>query len=111
MSDVFSFRLSDENPREAQAREVIDAWVKQGYSLRHVMTEALILLGKHGENSDYISKIIIISELVERFSKLLDKIESAPFPSLSKGLEQIELKDSFVSSIKLAAKPGMRINL
>lgn len=42
MSKVYSFRLSDENPREAQAREVIEAWVEEGYSLRYVIVEALI---------------------------------------------------------------------
>ena len=41
MSKVYSFRLDENNPREAQAREVIDAWVSKGYSLRHILTEAL----------------------------------------------------------------------
>jgi hypothetical protein len=41
MSKVYSFRIEN-NPREAQAREVIDAWVTQGYSLRHIIVCALI---------------------------------------------------------------------
>ena len=43
MSKVFSFRLNDDNPREAQAREEIKAWVKEGYSLRYIITEALLI--------------------------------------------------------------------
>ena len=42
MSKVYSFRLDENNPREAQAREVIDAWVTQGYSLRHQIVDVLI---------------------------------------------------------------------
>ena len=56
MSDVFSFRLESKNPREAQAREVIDAWAKQGYGLRHIMMEALLLLGKYETVGDQESQ-------------------------------------------------------
>ena len=37
-----SFQLSDNHPREAQAREVNEAWKGNGYSLRNIVTEALI---------------------------------------------------------------------
>ena len=55
MSKVCSFRLDSDNPREAQAIEVIDNWVSQGYSLRNLLTEALI---KRGINQDNSSKLI-----------------------------------------------------
>ena len=55
MSKVYSFRLDSDNPREAQAIEVIDNWVSQGYSLRNLLTEALI---KRGINQDNSSKLI-----------------------------------------------------
>lgn len=42
MNKVYSVCLSDENLREAHAREVIDVWISKGYSLRHTITEALI---------------------------------------------------------------------
>jgi hypothetical protein len=42
MSKVYSFRLDENNPREAQAKGVIHAWVEEGYSLRHVVVEALL---------------------------------------------------------------------
>ena len=50
MSKVYSFRLSNDNPREAQAREVIEAWVEEGYSLRQVIVESLLSL-ESGTNS------------------------------------------------------------
>lgn len=43
MSKVYSFKLNDDNPREAQAREIIEAWVEERYSLRHIITEALLI--------------------------------------------------------------------
>lgn len=45
MSKVFSFRLDENNSREVQALQVIHTWTSQGYSLRHITTEALINLG------------------------------------------------------------------
>jgi hypothetical protein len=51
MSKVYSFRLSGDNPREAQAWEVIDAWVSQEHSLRHIITDALIGYQDKGDKS------------------------------------------------------------
>ena len=47
MSKVYSFRLCDENPREAQAREVIEAWVEEGYLFRYIIVESLISYKKN----------------------------------------------------------------
>lgn len=51
MSKVYSFGLDENNPREAQVREVIEAWVSQGYSIRPVV-EALIQLERGDDKSD-----------------------------------------------------------
>ena len=40
MSQVFSFRLDEDNPREAQALQVIKTWASKGYSLRYILVEA-----------------------------------------------------------------------
>jgi len=46
MGTVHQFRkisfTDSNNLREAQAREVIDAWVTRGYSLRYIVVEALV---------------------------------------------------------------------
>jgi hypothetical protein len=73
MSEVSGFRLSDQNPHETQAREVIEAWVKQGYSLHHILTEALLLLGYQEINSSQMSNI---SKTVDRLSKIVERLES-----------------------------------
>ena len=65
MSKVYSFRLDADNPREAQAMEVINAWVSQGYSLRHILAEALIKNGNIRENSKQLD------ETIDRLSELI----------------------------------------
>lgn len=107
MSDVFSFRLSDKNPRETQAREVIEAWAKQGYSLRHILTEALLLLGNHENNS---VKSGDIAETVDRLSRLVERLEDRLEVVPAGQPVNSELSTAFLASIKMAAKPGIRTN-
>lgn len=58
MSKVYSFRLSDDNFREAQAREVIDAWVGEGYSLRPVVVDALLAYKKDELVQDDLNNVM-----------------------------------------------------
>ncbi|MCU0485171.1 MAG: hypothetical protein MUC85_03575 [Anaerolineales bacterium] len=44
MSQVISFRLDENNPREAQAQQVLQTRASRGYSLRHTRVEALLAL-------------------------------------------------------------------
>jgi hypothetical protein len=108
MSEVISFRLSEDNPREAQAREVLNAWVDKGYSVRHIITEALLQLGKepgkHGDNRGGS-----MAEIVDRLASLVARLEGH-LPNAQSPASQVEpeLKSSFVAAIKKAARPGLR---
>jgi hypothetical protein len=42
MSKVISFRLDDTNPREAGALDILNQWSEAGYSIRFVITKALL---------------------------------------------------------------------
>ena len=42
MSKVYSFRLDKNNPLEAPARKVIEAWASKGYSLRRIIVDTVI---------------------------------------------------------------------
>jgi len=44
MSDVISFRLDNDNPREQKARQALKDWYEKGYNLRHITTETLLKL-------------------------------------------------------------------
>ena len=44
MSEVISFRLNKDNPREARALMVLKGWQEQGHNIRYIITEALVNL-------------------------------------------------------------------
>ena len=107
MSDIFSIRLSHLNPREAQAIEVIEAWANRGYSLRHTLTEALLLLAKNETGSDRRDEI---ERKIDRLVTLIERLEGAREARQPLSMAETDLSASFVSSIKTAMKPGVRIN-
>jgi hypothetical protein len=105
MSDVISFRLNDKNPREAQAREVIKTWAKQGYSLRQILTEALLLLGSNEDNSKRD-----VTEIVEQLSRLVEQLDNKSGSLVTNQPSQPGLSQAFIASVKTAKKPGMRLD-
>ncbi|MBI9045525.1 MAG: hypothetical protein JEZ06_13630 [Anaerolineaceae bacterium] len=48
MSKIYSFRLNENNPREAQAREVIEPWRKEGHSIRYMLPLVLLKAQANG---------------------------------------------------------------
>ena len=103
MSKVYSFRLDENNPRDAQAREVIDAWVSKGYSLREIMTKALIFYRTEENHGDDFE------QKLEKFNQLLDALMKRDFPINVPTSNNGTLQESFVGSIAETAKPGMKI--
>jgi hypothetical protein len=90
MSKVYSFRLDEHNPREAHAKGVIYAWVEEGYSLRHVVVEALLSFGNNDSGQ---------SELNEIVEQLQDLILTLDRPPVSKSADTL-LSNSFLDAVK-----------
>jgi hypothetical protein len=67
MSKVISFRLNPENQREAKALTVIQKWLGQGFSTRHIMTEALL-------NLDSTNFIITDHRILNNFSQQINDL-------------------------------------
>jgi len=101
MSKVFSFRLDANNPREAQARKVIEAWVSQGYSLRNILTDALIRYGGNGESMNMWERVY--DQLID-IAKGLENglVEKEPVR------EKPPLSQNFVAATKQGAREGIR---
>jgi len=99
MSKVYSFRLSDNNPREAQAREVIETWVKEGYSLRQVVVEALLAYRKDEIELDGFQSIL--AQIQELISTQQNQQDLSP---IGEGLAP-----SFMDSVKQSAKLGISV--
>jgi hypothetical protein len=70
MSKVYSFRVNDDNPREAQAKGGIQAWVGEGYSLPHVIVEALISFKKEEiGQGELVSVVEQMQDLILSFDR------------------------------------------
>jgi len=100
MSKVFSFRLSGDNPREIKAREIIETRISQGYSLRQILTEALIADGNNQEKPNGLDKYI------DRLSELIQGLESGKGSSM-RSKNESGLHPSFVKSVRSSAKRGI----
>lgn len=98
MSKVYSFRLSDDNPREAEAKHVIETWMEVGYSLRQTIVDALIYYNQYNTKSREVDPII------EKLQYLLLSLEE----SIPKDRRRSVLTTSFLDGIKQSAKSGLR---
>ena len=100
MSKVYSFRLDENNPREAQAREVIDAWMEEGYSLRRVIVDATIQY-KKDENYD-------VEFLVEQVNILVMELMDRQTPKFVDKKSKNDLSNNFIDSVTKSMKFGMK---
>lgn len=102
MSKVYSFRLDENNPREAQAREVIDAWVEQGYSLRHQLVDVVIAFQNKEFQSEQYAELF---EKIERLILVSKEDENKEVVEASNGT----LTETFIGSISKSVKNGIKI--
>jgi hypothetical protein len=109
MSRVIGFRLDPANPREARALAVLAAWQDQGYSARHVLTEALLRLGED-DTSDAVSRL---QEALAQLSRLLEALRDRPYTipaAPADDLSQTALTDAFIGSVRQAARSGLKLD-
>lgn len=103
MSKVFSFRLHEDNPREAQAEKIIEAWISQGYSLRHILTNALIQYGNNG------NPIEEITGLIEQLKDLLKPTANRQPVEDNLVADKTQLSSHFIDAIKKSVRSGEKI--
>jgi hypothetical protein len=94
MSKVYSFRIDEDNPREAQAKGVIQTWVEEGYSLRYVIVEALLSYKKGDAGQEELNTI------VEQLKDLISSLDKQPLDHITEG----SLPNSFLEAVKQAAR-------
>ena len=110
MSDVISFRLNKENPRERQALEILEAWCSRGYSVRYVISEALLrLISSVPESTTNDSFLVLIEELqqINGYIKELKRTDLFLSSEHYDNQEPMSLSDNFIQSAKKAMKPGI----
>jgi len=111
MSEVISFRLDKDNPREARAREVLHAWYAQGFSVRHVLTEALLALDE-GQHQDEESEFALdeVNRALHQVIQMLERMQNGRYVADDDQPPRAALTDTFVASVRSAARPGMKLD-
>lgn len=103
MSKVFSFRLDENNPREAQAIKVISARTSKGYSLRHILVEALVTYeNEKAQVGDFTSALGNLITMINELKTITNHSNNY----LS---EKETLSNKFLESVSRAIKPGIRV--
>jgi hypothetical protein len=112
MSEIISFRLSNDNPREAHALELLNSKHNQGYSIRFIITEALLMLENQGMGSEYQFLMIELRNILREVNNLQTEIENercSPIKHPSKVSGAFDLSDNLITGIKSVVKPGLKI--
>jgi hypothetical protein len=110
MSEVISFRLNKDNPRESQALEILEAWCLIGYSVRFVITDALIALNCPSQESAGNNTSFELNKTLDQVKKLLEQLGNGKHLgefTKEEDSESSTLSDNFVASVRKAAKPGV----
>lgn len=109
MSKVISFRLNPENPREAEALTILEDWLSQGFSTRHTLTEALLMLDSR---KSQLLDIGALTDLTNQIQEFLSRVEMASTQKIRNDdiSSKQELSDGFISSILKATKPGLKLD-
>jgi hypothetical protein len=109
MSEVISFRLDKNNQREAQAFDILEAWCLKGYSVRYVITEALLKLNDPGPElmtNDVLCDLNAALEQINVQLQYIGKSNISPIIGPADVSLQSNLSDSFIASLKKNGKTG-----
>ena len=110
MSEVISFRLNPDNPREAQALEILRTKQAEGFSSRRILTDALIgMVVEKGQDSLFPIEEFNIA--LEHVSGLLEQLNGGNHDHSQSTRPQVAaLNDNFLNSVKIAARPGLNLD-
>lgn len=92
--------------------EILDDQRSKGYSVRWIITEALLELNHSGRGSMEENTIRELNVVLNQANKLLNQIEIGGNPPLSQNNTntlQSNLADSFILSINNTVKPGLKL--
>jgi len=111
MSEVISFRLDQSNPREKQALERLNLWISRGYSIRFILTQALI--GIDDIDAETVNQstheLDLVVDQLNRLFELLSNPKTKSVPKMDINIDPIKLKESFLTAVKQGIKPGIKV--
>lgn len=111
MSKVISFRLDEDNHRESRALAILETTRKKGYSIRHIITEALISLDTFESNEKTNNDL---KEVIDRINQIQETLERQNFShdSFSNKYSELSsqgLSSKFLTSVKQSVKTGVKL--
>ena len=113
MSDVISFRLNNDNPREARALNILKRWKFEGHNTRYIVTEALLLMDDSDKNE---LKGVMLAELNEKSSHVnqifsqFGHDKSTELLEIYSPLTDVNLSNGFIKAVREAARPGINLD-
>ena len=112
MSQVISFRLDPDKPREGRALEALRERQEQGYRARHILTEALLRLAEGDQRSEVELHMV---ELLAALNEIRDKLQQIQQRGVVEPVKreqntEEQVSEAFILSVKSAAKPGVRLH-
>jgi hypothetical protein len=109
MSKVISFRLDEANLREAHALQVLNSWLELGYSLRYIVTHALLELDQPGVETGRDDRSLgLVLDQIGRVIEIVRAIQPGQQIDQHHDGEPPALSESFLASIKQKARLGVR---
>jgi hypothetical protein len=110
MSQVISFRLDPDNPREGKALEALREWQEQGYRVRHILAEALLRLVEGEQRSEVELQMAEVLATLNAIQANLEQLQQRGVVELGKREQNTRehVSEAFIRSVKCAAKPGVR---
>jgi hypothetical protein len=112
MSQVISFRLDPDNPREGKALVVLSKRQEQGYRVRHILTEALLSLAEGDQQSEMEQQMASVLAVLTEIRAILEQLQQRGVVEPVKRDQNTEeqVSEAFIVSVKSAAKPGIRLH-
>ncbi len=111
MSEIISFRLNPNNPREARALEILAVRQDEGFGIRQVLVEALLMLGEE-QGSAHVPVVSDLQAVLAEARSLVCELRNGDAPLVSRPSQSTssegKLSDGFLVSVKKAARPGMK---
>jgi hypothetical protein len=111
MSKVISFRLDDTNPREAGALAIINQWSEAGFSVRFVITKALLELSQPDhdtrKNQDRQDLNSVLDQIIQGL-ELVKTMQSGQPSVQTPDQGSAALPEHFLAAIKQGIKPGVK---
>ena len=111
MSEVISFRLDRNNPREYKALQVLQGWASQGHNNRYIVTEALLQFGSP-ELVTETPTLEEIANMIKHICNLLEKmqnVKSLKIAEQESNKAEKYFSEAFVIATRNSAKPGLRL--